>query len=132
MAASQPRDLPLDLDDPPGLAGQLLAGPRLGEVAPPAGDLGLGQDGHQAGEVGRREGPQHEPLPVEDGCRVHRHNGRCYTRRRMSDGTAPSGGILDGVRERFEASTDFTVGIEEEYQLLDPADPRARRAASRT
>jgi carboxylate-amine ligase len=38
----------------------------------------------------------------------------------MSDGTVPPGGILDGVRERFEASTDFTVGIEEEYQLLDP------------
>ncbi len=29
--------------------------------------------------------------------------------------------ILDGVRERFAASTDFTVGLEEEYQLLDPA-----------
>lgn len=29
--------------------------------------------------------------------------------------------ILSGVRERFEASTDFTVGIEEEYQLLDPS-----------
>ncbi len=29
--------------------------------------------------------------------------------------------ILDGVRERFAASTDFTVGMEEEYQLLDPA-----------
>lgn len=28
--------------------------------------------------------------------------------------------ILDGVRERFAASTDFTVGLEEEYQLLDP------------
>ena len=28
--------------------------------------------------------------------------------------------VLDGVRERFEASTDFTVGLEEEYQLLDP------------
>lgn len=28
--------------------------------------------------------------------------------------------ILAGVRERFEASTDFTIGIEEEYQLLDP------------
>ncbi len=28
--------------------------------------------------------------------------------------------ILDGVRERFAASTDFTVGIEEEFQLLDP------------
>jgi glutamate---cysteine ligase / carboxylate-amine ligase len=39
----------------------------------------------------------------------------------MGDGSAPSGGILDGVRERFEESTDFTVGIEEEYQLLDPA-----------
>ena len=33
---------------------------------------------------------------------------------------APSG-ILTGARERFEASTDLTVGIEEEYQLLDPA-----------
>ncbi|MEW6583245.1 MAG: YbdK family carboxylate-amine ligase, partial [Actinomycetota bacterium] len=32
---------------------------------------------------------------------------------------APS--VLAGVRERFEASTDLTVGIEEEYQLLDPA-----------
>ncbi len=39
----------------------------------------------------------------------------------MADGSVPPGGILDGVRERFEASTDFTVGIEEEYQLLDPA-----------
>jgi carboxylate-amine ligase len=39
----------------------------------------------------------------------------------MADGSVPSGGILDGVRERFEESTDFTVGIEEEYQLLDPA-----------
>lgn len=39
----------------------------------------------------------------------------------MADGTVPPGGILDGVRERFEESTDFTVGIEEEYQLLDPA-----------
>ena len=28
--------------------------------------------------------------------------------------------ILAGVRERFDASEDFTVGIEEEYQLLDP------------
>lgn len=30
-------------------------------------------------------------------------------------------GILAGARERFEHSTDFTVGLEEEYQLLDPA-----------
>jgi glutamate---cysteine ligase / carboxylate-amine ligase len=37
----------------------------------------------------------------------------------MADG--PGGRILEGVRERFEASTDLTVGIEEEYQLLDPA-----------
>jgi carboxylate-amine ligase len=28
---------------------------------------------------------------------------------------------LDSARERFEASTDFTVGIEEEFQLVDPA-----------
>jgi glutamate---cysteine ligase / carboxylate-amine ligase len=28
--------------------------------------------------------------------------------------------VLAGVRERFEASTDLTIGIEEEYQLLDP------------
>jgi glutamate---cysteine ligase / carboxylate-amine ligase len=39
----------------------------------------------------------------------------------MAHGSAPSGGILDGVRERFAQSTDLTVGIEEEYQLLDPA-----------
>lgn len=32
---------------------------------------------------------------------------------------APS--ILDGVRERFASSTDFTVGLEEEHQLLDPS-----------
>jgi carboxylate-amine ligase len=38
----------------------------------------------------------------------------------MAYGDAPSG-ILAGARERFEASTDLTVGIEEEYQLLDPA-----------
>ncbi|WP_217915876.1 carboxylate-amine ligase [Miltoncostaea marina] len=30
-------------------------------------------------------------------------------------------GVLSGARERFEESTDFTIGIEEEYQLLDPA-----------
>ena len=36
----------------------------------------------------------------------------------MSDRDAPPG-ILAGSRERFEDSTDFTVGIEEEYQLLD-------------
>lgn len=30
-------------------------------------------------------------------------------------------GILAGSRERFDASTDFTVGLEEEFQLLDPA-----------
>jgi carboxylate-amine ligase len=28
---------------------------------------------------------------------------------------------LDSARERFEASTDFTVAIEEEFSLLDPA-----------
>ncbi len=28
--------------------------------------------------------------------------------------------LLAGVRERFVESTDFTVGLEEEYQLLDP------------
>ncbi len=39
----------------------------------------------------------------------------------MADVTVSSGGILHGVHERFEELTDFTVGIEEEYQLLDPA-----------
>lgn len=29
--------------------------------------------------------------------------------------------LLDGVADRFERATDFTVGLEEEYQLLDPA-----------
>jgi carboxylate-amine ligase len=28
--------------------------------------------------------------------------------------------ILEGVRERFEESVDHTVGLEEEYQILDP------------
>ncbi len=28
---------------------------------------------------------------------------------------------LDGARERFESSTDFTIGLEEEFALLDPA-----------
>jgi carboxylate-amine ligase len=27
---------------------------------------------------------------------------------------------LDGARERFESSTDFTVGLEEEFAILDP------------
>jgi glutamate---cysteine ligase / carboxylate-amine ligase len=39
----------------------------------------------------------------------------------MGDATEPAASILTGVRERFEESTDFTVGIEEEYQILDPA-----------
>jgi carboxylate-amine ligase len=28
--------------------------------------------------------------------------------------------LLEGVRERFDDGVDFTIGIEEEYQLLDP------------
>jgi carboxylate-amine ligase len=28
---------------------------------------------------------------------------------------------LDAVRERFESSTDFTIGLEEEFAILDPA-----------
>ena len=28
---------------------------------------------------------------------------------------------LEAVRDLFEASTDFTVGIEEEFAILDPA-----------
>ena len=28
---------------------------------------------------------------------------------------------LEAVRETFESSTDFTVGIEEEFAILDPA-----------
>ncbi|HMM49948.1 MAG TPA: hypothetical protein PKE32_10110, partial [Miltoncostaeaceae bacterium] len=32
----------------------------------------------------------------------------------------PETGILAGVRQRFEDSVDFTVGLEEEYQILDP------------
>jgi glutamate---cysteine ligase / carboxylate-amine ligase len=37
----------------------------------------------------------------------------------MTDAHGPTS-ILDGVRERFDASSDFTIGLEEEYQLLDP------------
>lgn len=37
----------------------------------------------------------------------------------MADSDA-LGGITGDARERFEQSTDFTVGLEEEYQLLDP------------
>ena len=29
---------------------------------------------------------------------------------------------LDSARDAFDASTDFTVGIEEEFALLDPRD----------
>ncbi len=36
--------------------------------------------------------------------------------------TAPDPhGLLEGVEARFAESTDFTVGLEEEYQILDPA-----------
>jgi carboxylate-amine ligase len=28
---------------------------------------------------------------------------------------------LDAVRDAFESSTDFTVGIEEEFAIVDPA-----------
>lgn len=38
----------------------------------------------------------------------------------MGSAADPVTDILAGVRERFEASTDFTVGLEEEYQILDP------------
>lgn len=37
----------------------------------------------------------------------------------MADHDVPPG-VLTGARERFERSVDFTVGLEEEYQLLDP------------
>ena len=38
------------------------------------------------------------------------------------DPEPPDSGLdLDRVRETFEASTDFTVGIEEEFALVDPA-----------
>ena len=41
----------------------------------------------------------------------------------MSTDTEPQHDALDleAVREAFEASTDFTVGIEEEFAILDPA-----------
>ena len=29
---------------------------------------------------------------------------------------------LDSARAAFDASTDFTVGLEEEFAMLDPAD----------
>jgi carboxylate-amine ligase len=32
----------------------------------------------------------------------------------------PAPRLLEGVRERFDSGTDFTIGIEEEYQLLHP------------
>src|SRR5690348_1783165 len=36
--------------------------------------------------------------------------------------TADDSGLdLDQVRETFEASTDFTIGIEEEFALVDPS-----------
>jgi glutamate---cysteine ligase / carboxylate-amine ligase len=37
----------------------------------------------------------------------------------MTD-TPNSSAILAGVHERFAASTDFTIGLEEEFQILDP------------
>ena len=37
----------------------------------------------------------------------------------MADHDVPLG-VLTGARERFQESVNFTVGIEEEYQLLDP------------
>ena len=39
---------------------------------------------------------------------------------------------LDSARETFEASTDFTVGLEEEFAILDPRHARPRRRASRS
>jgi carboxylate-amine ligase len=39
----------------------------------------------------------------------------------MAEGQVPTEGILEGVRDRFEESTDFTVGVEEEFQILDPS-----------
>ena len=37
-----------------------------------------------------------------------------------SSAVAEPNAILEGVRDRYAASVDFTVGLEEEYQLLDP------------
>lgn len=40
---------------------------------------------------------------------------------KVSDATGGiESALLAGVRERFAESTDFTLGLEEEYQLLDP------------
>ena len=54
---------------------------------------------------------------------------------------ADTGLDIATVRERFEASTDFTVGLEEEFAIVDPESlelaqrfeelsPRARRTRS--
>lgn len=40
--------------------------------------------------------------------------------RRVSSADQAVATLLDGVEGRFEQSQDFTVGLEEEYQLLDP------------
>jgi len=47
--------------------------------------------------------------------------GRCYARRPHGASSDPDASILAGVHRRFEESTDFTIGLEEEYQILDPA-----------
>ena len=38
---------------------------------------------------------------------------------------------MAGAREVFEASEDFTVGLEEEFAILDP-EPLRSRTASRS
>ena len=45
----------------------------------------------------------------------------------MTDPEPQDSGLdLERVRETFEESTDFTVGIEEEFAIVDPDDARAR------
>ncbi len=70
---------------------------------------------------GRDDG--HCALPPDscDRCRVRRENALLHSFVVSQDRQHGESTILAGVRERFEASTDFTIGIEEEYQLLDPS-----------
>ena len=51
---------------------------------------------------------------------------------RMEAGRTPSGRHLDldRTRELFDSSTDFTIGLEEEFAIVDPESSSSRTASS--
>ena len=107
--------------------------PAAGRAARAAGDRPRGHPGccpHRGGralELGGRLAPAARAVRAECRRLVSRHalskvQHRLRLSRSMGDEQrVPTDQLLRDARERFEEATDFTVAVEEEFALLDPA-----------